>query len=459
MNSPDQIRPQGILSRWMHQVESHPDRTAVTDCASGKSWTFRDFHQDVLSQPSEFDPVSEWIAPAGSGVDFLKTVLRVLVSGKKLALTDHPERDCPGNALEIPKGALPENAFLLKRTSGTSGAPRWVVFSEDQILADVDQIVPAMGLRPDWPNYSILSLAHSYGFSNLALPLLAHGIPLILGVSPLPASVSRDLESQHQCVIPAVPAIWRSWLNADLLQSLSSKIKVAISAGAPLELELERAVFEKTGVKIHNFYGSSECGGIAFDRSDTPRSQPGFIGSTLPNVKVNPDPDSGRICVSGPTVGMTYWPEPDEDLAGGIFRTGDLGQVESGKVVLTGRASDRINIAGRKVAPELVESALNSMESVEQSLVFGIPSTDAERGDEMVAVIKLASGELESGWNWRQQRNQLTHLLRPWEMPRTIWLQENLKPNSRGKLSRHEWKERYLKHRFQSTPSSICDKG
>jgi long-chain acyl-CoA synthetase len=41
-----------------------------------------------------------------------------------------------------------------------------------------------MGLRPDWPNLGVISLAYSYGFSNLVLPLLLHGIPLFLAPSP-----------------------------------------------------------------------------------------------------------------------------------------------------------------------------------------------------------------------------------------------------------------------------------
>ena len=48
-----------------------------------------------------------------------------------------------------------------------------------------------MGLRPDWPNLGVISLAHSYGFSNLVLPLLLHGIPLILAPSPLPEAVRQ----------------------------------------------------------------------------------------------------------------------------------------------------------------------------------------------------------------------------------------------------------------------------
>ena len=54
-----------------------------------------------------------------------------------------------------------------------------------------------MGLRADWPNLGVISLAHSYGFSNLILPLLLHGIPLILAPAPLPEIIRRAAERKN----------------------------------------------------------------------------------------------------------------------------------------------------------------------------------------------------------------------------------------------------------------------
>ena len=99
--------------------------------------------------------------------------------------------------------------------SGSTGAPRGVWFSAEQLQADVDQIVPTMGLRREWPNVGVISLAHSYGFSNLVLPLLLHGIPLILGANALPGTVERLLEVHGPVTLPAVPAMWRAWLGCE----------------------------------------------------------------------------------------------------------------------------------------------------------------------------------------------------------------------------------------------------
>ena len=119
-----------------------------------------------------------------------------------------------------------------------------------------------MGLRPDWPNLGVISLAHSYGFSNLVLPLLLHGIPLILAPAPLPEIIRRAAGRKCAVTLAAVPALWRAWHEA---AGIPAQVRLAISAGAPLPLNLEQSVFAAGGIKIHNFYGASECGGIAYD--------------------------------------------------------------------------------------------------------------------------------------------------------------------------------------------------
>ena len=150
----------------------------------------------------------------------------------------------------------------LKTTPASTGVPRAVAFTEEQLAADAENIVTTMGLRPDWPNLGVISLAYSYGFSNLVLPLLLHGIPLYLVPSPLPVALRCAAHAHWNLTVAAVPALWHAWHKAG---AILSNVRLAISAGAPLPLTLERAVFEEHGVKIHNFYGSTECGGIAYD--------------------------------------------------------------------------------------------------------------------------------------------------------------------------------------------------
>src|SRR5437763_6003551 len=145
-----------------------------------------------------------------------------------------------------------------------------------------------MGLRPEWPNLGVISLAHSYGFSNLVTPLLLHGIPLLLSDSPLPEAVRRAAVLADSVTLPAVPALGRASHEA---RAIPQNARLAISAGAPLPLSLEQAVFDATGIKLHNFYGASECGGIAYDGAALPRCDAACVGAPLRNVEISVNAD------------------------------------------------------------------------------------------------------------------------------------------------------------------------
>jgi long-subunit acyl-CoA synthetase (AMP-forming) len=239
------------------------------------------------------------VFPGGGSADFVLDVLRAWRAGRVL---------CPLEAgQQTPKPhELPHPSIVhLKTTSATSGEARMVAFTAEQLAADADQIVTTMGLRREWPNLALISLAHSYGFSNLVLPLLLHGIPLVLVGSALPEALKKAAGTGVAFTLPAVPALWQAWHSA---RCIPENIRLAISAGAPLPLTVEQTVFESTGLKIHNFYGSSECGGIAYDPTTTPRQDGSCVGAPVANVELSVAED-GALQVRSPAVGECYWPE------------------------------------------------------------------------------------------------------------------------------------------------------
>ena len=191
-------------------------------------------------------------------------------------------------------------------------------------MADAENIVATMGLRPDWPNLGVISLAHSYGFSNLVLPLLLHGMPLILAPAPLPEIIRRAAETESNLTLPAVPAMWRvARGRSDHAQCAAGDFR----HGAPLPGSLEQEVFRAHGLKIHNFLGSSECGGIAYDASASPRTEAALVGSPMQNVNLSLN-DDGCLVVRSRAVAETYWPEKSNSLGDGMFETSDLAEIE-----------------------------------------------------------------------------------------------------------------------------------
>jgi acyl-coenzyme A synthetase/AMP-(fatty) acid ligase len=348
-------------------------------------------------------------------------------------------------------GLPPAHCLHLKTTSATTGAPRFVAFTPEQLAADAENIVSTMGLRPDWPNVAAISLAHSYGFSNLVLPLLLHGIPLFIAPSPLPEifrqAIKRAIVSD--LTLPAVPALWRAWHAAGVIPA---QVRLAISAGAPLPLALETHVFSATGIKIHNFYGSSECGGIAYDATPVPRTEESCTGKPMRNVDLQIG-DAGCLEVRGKAVGETYWPTPSSVLKAGCFQTSDLAEIINGEVYLRGRLADQINVAGRKVSPAAIERALLEHDQVADCLAFGVPSADADRAEVIVACI-VAKSPLTG----EELKQFLLRKIPAWQIPREWWFVDSLDCNHLGKISRAQWRQDFLK-RKESVSSHSDQKG
>ena len=149
--------------------------------------------------------------------------------------------------------------------------------------------------------------------------------------------------------------------------------------------------------------------------------------------------EEGCLEVRGRAVGQTYWPEPQPNLKGGVYRTSDLVELKGGRVFLRGRAGDLINVAGRKVTPEAIERVLLGHPQVRECLVFGAPSPEAERTDMVVACVAVQSGVTAD-----RLRNFLLSRLPAWQVPREWRLVASLQMNSRGKVSRADWRRRYL---------------
>ena len=412
-----------LYERWRQIALERRDELALRDTASGRHWTFGELH--AAAEAIQVGG-SDFVFPRGHSPEFVLALLAAWRSGK--AVCPHE----PGQpAPQIPKPPSP--CIHLKFTSATTGAARMAAFTAEQLAADAENIVATMGLRPDLPNLGVISLAHSYGFSNLVLPLLLHGIPLILAPSPLPEAVRRAADGESALTLPAVPAMWRAWHAAG---AIPPAVCLAISAGAPLSVELETTVFQSCGLKLHNFYGSTECGGIAYDGSEVLRTDPACVGSPMKNVSLVVG-DNGCLEVRSLACGETYWPQADANLGGGCFYTSDLVEISRGEVFLRGRAGDQINVAGRKVSPETIERALLKHPQVLECLVFGVPSHDAERTEEIVAVV--ASREREP-----TLRQFVLETLPAWQAPRHWWFVDAVQTNPRGKISRAEWRERWL---------------
>jgi acyl-CoA synthetase (AMP-forming)/AMP-acid ligase II len=293
-----------------------------------------------------------------------------------------------------------------------------------------------MGITEDDVNFGVIPVSHSYGFSNLITPLLVFGVPLAMSDDRIPRAILEGLARTEATVFPATPVFFQKLGEMEKTPKLP-KLRLCISAGAPLLRAGAEPFTAKFGLKIHTFYGASECGGIAYEAEETLPYEDGCVGTPMQGVKIIHGSDEiGAITVHGAAVGEGYFPECDEAaLGGGRFVPGDLIRKAGKRMFVAGRVSDVINVAGRKLNPLEVEARLTEFPGVKQAVVFGVRSE--LRGEEPVACVAGRKIEREALIRHCQER------LSSWQIPRDLWIVDEIPSNERGKISRRAVAESY----------------
>ena len=333
-----------------------------------------------------------------------------------------------------------KNPTLLKLTSGTTAAPRAIRFGSEQLLADCDQICDTMGISGVDLNFGVIPISHSYGFSNLLTPLIARGVPLVVSQDRTPRAVLADIAKTDATVFPGMPLFYQAFCEMENIPPLP-KLRVCISAGAPLPIATAKKFREKFALPIHSFYGASECGGICYDR-EAKNEIEGFVGAPMKDVDlemIDPNAQSSQARVRSAAVGDGYFPDADEEkLGNGIFVPDDLLARHGSGFKIVGRVSDVINVAGKKVNPAEIEERLLHFPGVRQAVAFGRPAGAGLRNEEVAACV-VANVDL--------RENELMEFCRTalsaWQVPKRIFIVESIPTTERGKISRRELAKRF----------------
>jgi acyl-CoA synthetase (AMP-forming)/AMP-acid ligase II len=443
-----------MLPRFLSLAAAEPDAVALIDAASGTVTTragLRAGSQALAAQLSaaglcEGDAVAIQLP---NSADFVAAFLAAL----QLRLVAVPiDRDAPEGEVGAILGQFNIRALvhrgglglrvagsgvaaaypipdtrLLKLTSGSTGKPKGIVTSEANLIADCEQICATMDIRPGDVNFGAIPFSHSYGFSNLVTPLLLQGTAVVISNDYLPQSIVDYCNRWHCTVVPAIPMVFEH-LAAAAAGDFAA-VRTFLSAGAPLPAATSRRFRARFGLPIHTFYGCSECGGITYDRAGAAVER-GTVGQAMEGVSLTLD--HGRLAIASPSVALGYLHDASrfDAFAPGRFLSDDLADVlDDGEVVLTGRAGDLINTAGKKVNPREVEQVILQIEGVRQAKVYGEPA--GARG-EVVAAAIVASPDVTR----EQVRAFCRRHLSLHKVPRIVKLLEQIPVDERGKVKR-----------------------
>ena len=322
--------------------------------------------------------------------------------------------------------SLPATARLVKLTSGSTGLPRGIVVSEENLAADATNICHTMAITPADLNLGAIPFSHSYGFANLVLPLLLQGTPVVASNDYLPQALV-DLANRHGCTVaPLIPMVFAHLTST--AHGRFETVRTFISAGAPLPAATSQQFRERFGAEIHSFYGCSECGGISYDREGGAVER-GTVGTSMEGVRLSVEGERLSVESAAVALGFLLDARTFEPLPSRPFTTDDLVEFrEGGDVVLTGRATDLINTAGKKVNPREVENVIKQIDGVQDVKVYG--EAAGARG-EVVAAVVVASGVTAELVRQRCREQLSLH-----KVPRIVKFVETMPVDARGKVKK-----------------------
>jgi len=391
-----------LLSHWNELVARYADKVALWHPGRAEGLSFG----EIDRRSRQLEVSGEFVAACGEAPDFFPSLIAAWRAGKPALLTETASSAVRPIRCEIPPGTA-----LIKQTCGASGIERSLFFQPEQVLAEARRNIDGLGLHRERRGLAAISLAHSYGFGCLALPYLIGGIPLEIVHGPLPMFMHSALAKGGEVFLPGVPAIWKTWWQTGL--AADPAITLALSAGSPLSAELETSIHAECGLKIHNFYGTSETGAVAFDDSEILRKDSAFIGKALPGVDVSTDAE-GRLHICSDSLANGADAAVRGDEFGGLcYRTHDIGTAQDGEIFIHRCVGAAINVAGRKVSPARLRHVLEAIPGVLAAEVSRGPSRDFERFEEIRVHARLATGT-----DTRQVREHFRQATESWEMPR-----------------------------------------
>jgi long-chain acyl-CoA synthetase len=261
---------------------------------------------------------------------------------------------------------------------------------------------------------------------------------MVLSRDRTPRAVLVDLARTNATVFPGMPVFYQAFCEMENIPPLP-KLRLCISAGAPLQVAVAKKFREKFKLPIHSFYGASECGGICYDREAINEIE-GFVGAPMEDVDLevlDRAASTSQIRVRSGAVGDGYFPESgDEELGHEFFVPDDLLTKWGDGFRIVGRISDVINVAGKKVNPAEVEAHLLRFRGVRQAVVFGRASP--LRNEEVAACVVAAPGVTEADLSQFCRSG-----LSGWQVPKRIFILDAIPVNERGKISRRELARRF----------------
>jgi len=405
------------------KIEHPAESLAVIEPGTGRQLTYGDLRQDVaemfmpkqrslilLLAQNRYECLVTYLAALQSGNPLLtadaglnRELLRQLIATYRPAYVYASSADVSLQGYELRTGssldvwertskepiALHESLALLLNTSGSTGSPKLVRLSRQNLQANADSIVSYLELSTTERPITSLPISYSYGLSVINSHLLA-GATLVLTDHGVLRREFWDIIDQCSCTsFAGVPYSYQMLLQTGLLTKRGATLRTLTQAGGALGEAHIRQMHQlalQRGFKFFVMYGQTEATArISYVPFETLGEKAGSIGVAIPNGSLHVDDDTGELVYRGANVMLGY-AECLEDLAkgdecGGVLRTGDLArQDDDGFFHITGRLKRFLKLFGKRFNLDEVEQIVQHR--------FGFPVACFGRDDLLMVAIE-----------------------------------------------------------------------
>jgi long-chain acyl-CoA synthetase len=400
--------------------------------------------------------------------DYLPPLLRLLSPLK--GVKSYP---CPG-ALDMkalltkyrgqpkPVEVNAKDVALLQYTGGTTGIPKGAMLTHYNMVANVEQIKEWARLQPGADiHLAVLPFFHIFGMTvALNSPIYLRSKMILLPDPRDIPGVLKTIEKEKPTIFCAVPTLYIALISRPDIQKRNMRsVRLCISGGSALPLEVQRKFEALTGGRLVEGYGLTETSPVTHVNplDDPKKNRPGSIGIPVPDTEAKivdldtgerdlPPGEVGELVIHGPQVMTGYWEKPDENklaLRGGWFYTGDIASMDpDGYFRIVDRKKDMIDVSGYKVWPREVEERLFEHPAIREAGVVGIP--DARSGEAVKAFVVLKEG-YEGKVTAEEISNFCKQKIASYKAPKIVEFKTELPKTVVGKVLRRELKTKEQK--------------
>jgi long-chain acyl-CoA synthetase len=292
-------------------------------------------------------------------------------------------------------------------TSGTTGEPKAVPLTHDNIFSNIDACVNHIGSLSDEDVFlNALPNFNAFGFICGALIPMMNGIRQVVLQSFMPPEAAMDaMRNASVTIIPAVPTII-SLLLGTAARGINPphSLRYILSGGDRLPLDFDKRSCEMLGVPVIEGYGLTEASAVVSIAPGIEKRKPGTVGTLLSCVEaeirndegdVLPPGKEGHLWIRGDSVAKSYYRNPEltaTRFVDGWFDTCDIAKFDQeGYLSLVSRTSEVIFVGGFTVYAQEIEKTLLEHPAVAEAAVIGVPRSIS--GEIVKAFVVLKKNE------------------------------------------------------------------